>query len=101
MTPLGRIQRTEEEGEEVIPIYPIWDEGGNAQFRYNEMTQETHDRIEDFWNNGPICIAGMPGQPSSAPRHLLLFQGYRTGEPSGSTHCSSGDHTSSTRAPGY
>ena len=38
MTLLRRIQRTEEEEEEVILIYPIQDEGENAQFSYNEMT---------------------------------------------------------------
>ena len=67
MTPLRRIQRTEEEGEEVTSIYPTQDEGGGARFSQNVMTPETQDRIEDFWNNGPLCMAETSGQPSSAP----------------------------------
>ena len=67
MTPFRRIQRTKQEGEEVTSIYPTWDESGSTQFSQNIMTPETQDCIEDFWNNGPPCMAEMSGQPSSAP----------------------------------
>ena len=67
MTPLRRIQRTKEEGEEVTSIYPTRDESGSAQFSWNVVTPETRDRIEDFWNNGPLHMAEMPGQPFSTP----------------------------------
>ena len=61
MIPLRRIQRTKEEGEEVTSIYPTRDEGGNAQISQNVVTPETRDRIKDFWNNGPLLMAEIPG----------------------------------------
>ena len=61
MTPLRRIQRTEEEGEEMASIYPTRDEGGSARLSWNVMTRETRDHIEDFWNNEPLHMAEMPG----------------------------------------
>ena len=67
MSPLRRIQRTEEEGEEVTSIYPTRDEGGGARISRNVMTPETWDCIEDFWNNGPLHKVEMPCRPSSAP----------------------------------
>ena len=67
MTPLRRIQRTKEEGEEVTSIYPTRDESGSAQFSWNVVTPETWDHIKDFWNNGPLHMAEMPGQPFSTP----------------------------------
>ena len=67
MTPLRRIQRTEEEGEEVTSIYPTRDEGGSTQISWYVMTPETWDHIKDFWNNGPLLMAETPGWPSSTP----------------------------------